>query len=168
MIYDASALPENWARGNVTGFALPAEPITTGVVNGAYITFDVTDYVTENGDVSFAVFTTATDEYIIYDSELTSYIPELIVETAKEKTTSFEIVDNKAVYTSYDGETVTVMVAYYDKDGAVIKAVTSTDNKTEVYVTLEQVTGCVEYKAFVWYSKDGMKPIMKPIIVSAD
>ncbi len=171
VIYDASALPEDWSRGNVTGFALPAEPITTGVVNGAYITFDVTDYVTENGDVSFAVFTTVDQQYIIYDSENTSYVPELIVETAKEKTTSFEIVGNKAVYTSYDDTDVTVMVAYYDNDGAVIKTVTSTDSdktETTVSVAIEQVEGTVAYKAFVWKSKDGMKPIMAPIVVSAN
>ena len=166
-IYDASNLPEDWSRGNVTGFALPAEPISTGVVSGGYITFDVTDYVTENGDVSFAVFTTVDQQYIIYDSENTSYVPELIVETAKEKTTSFEIVDNKAVYTSYDDIDVTVMVAYYDVDGAVIKAVTSTDNdktETTVSVAVEQVEGAVEYKVFVWKSKDGMKPILEPIV----
>ncbi|MBQ3110963.1 MAG: heparinase II/III family protein [Clostridia bacterium] len=171
VIYDASTLPEDWSRGNVTGFALPAEPITTGVVNGSYITFDVTDYVTENGDVSFAVFTTVDQQYIIYDSENTSYVPELIVETAKEKTTSFEIVGNKAVYTSYDDTDVTVMVAYYDKDGAVIKTVTSTDSdktETTVSVAIEQVEGTVAYKAFVWKSKDGMKPIMAPIVVSAN
>ncbi len=170
-IYDASTLPEDWSRGNVTGFALPAEPIAAGVVNGSYITFDVTDYVTENGDVSFAVFTTVDQQYIIYDSENTSYVPELIVETAKEKTTSFEIVGNKAVYTSYDDTDVTVMVAYYDKDGAVIKTVTSTDSdktETTVSVAIEQVEGTVAYKAFVWKSKDGMKPIMAPIVVSAN
>ncbi|MBQ8002627.1 MAG: DNRLRE domain-containing protein, partial [Clostridia bacterium] len=163
-IYDASALPENWSRGNVTGFALPAEPIATGVVDGAYITFDVTDYVTENGDVSFAVFTTVDQQYIIYDSENTSYVPQLIVETAKEKVTSFEIADGKAVYTSYDGETVTVAVAYYDTNDAVIKVVTDSGNGETVSVTIEtNVTDAVRYKAFVWNSKNGMKPVMKSI-----
>ncbi len=165
-IYDASSLPEDWSRGNVTGFALPAEPITTGVVSGSYITFDVTDYVTENGNVSFAVFTTVDQQYIIYDSELTSYVPELIVETAKEKVTSFEIVDGKAVYTSYDGEDATVMVVYYSSDNEVIKAVSDSGNGETVSVAIETVSGAVRYKAVVWNSKSAMKPIMKPIEVN--
>ncbi|MBR5535467.1 MAG: heparinase II/III family protein, partial [Clostridia bacterium] len=163
-IYDASQLPEDWERGNVSGFALPAEPITRGVVNGAYITFDVTDYVTENGNVSFAVFTTTADQYIIYDSELTSYIPQLIVETAKEKLTSFEIVDNKAVYTSYDGENATVAVIYYSINNEVIKVVTDSGNGETVSVAIESdVADAVAYKAIVWNSKSGMKPIMPAI-----
>lgn len=162
-LYSADALPEDWSRGNVSGFSLPDEAIGTGTVSGSYITFDVTDYVTESGSVSFAVFTTTSNEYIIYDSENTSYVPELIVETAKEKTTSFEIADGKAVYTSYDGETVTVAVAYYDVDGAVIKVVTNPDNAVTVSVPIETVEGAVTYKAFVWNSKSGMKPIMEPI-----
>ena len=166
-IYDASALPDTWTRGNVTGFNLPTTAIATGTVSGEYVIFDVTDYVVD-GAVDFAIYTTTDNEYIIYDSENTSYVPKLIVATTEDKTAKFEITDGKAVYTSYDGETVTVMVAYYDKDGAVIKAVTSTDNTEEVYVTLEQVEGTVEYKAFVWNSKNGMKPIMNPITVSAD
>ncbi len=162
-LYTADTLPDDWSRGNVSGFSLPDEAIGAGTVSGSYITFDVTDYVTETGSVSFAVFTTTSNEYIIYDSELTSYVPELIIETAKEKTTSFEIADGKAVYTSYDGENATVVVAYYDINGAVIKAVTNTGNGETVSVSIEKVEGAVTYKAFVWNSASGMKPITTPI-----
>ena len=163
-IYDASSLPADWSRGNVSGFSLPAEPISTGVVSGAYMSFDVTDYVTENGDISFAVFTTVDQQYIIYDSENTSYVPELIVETAKEKLTTFEVVDGKAVYTSYDGENATVAVVYYSTDNEVIKVVTDSGNGVTVSVNIEtNVTDAVSYKAFVWNSKSGMKPILNPL-----
>ncbi len=164
VIYDASALPADWSRGNVTGFALPAEPITTGVVSGSYITFDVTDYVSENGNVSFAVFTTVDQQYIIYDSENTNYVPQIIVETAKEKITSFEIIDNKAVYTSYDGENATVAVIYYSINNEVIKVVTDSGNGETVSVAIEtNVADAVSYKAIVWNSKSGMKPVMPAI-----
>lgn len=163
-IYDASSLPADWARGNVAGFSLPAEPISRGAANGGYMLFDVTDYVTENGDVSFAVFTTVDQQYIIYDSENTSYVPELIVETAKEKLTTFEIVDNKAVYTSYDGENATVAVVYYSENNEVVKVVTDSGNGETVSVSIEKdVKDAVSYKAFVWNSKSGMKPVLEAI-----
>ncbi len=163
-IYDASSLPADWARGNVAGFSLPAEPISRGAANGGYMLFDVTDYVTENGDVSFAVFTTVDQQYIIYDSENTSYVPELIVETAKEKLTTFEIVGNKAVYTSYDGENATVTVVYYSANNEVVKVVTDSGNGVTVSVSIEKdVKDAVSYKAFVWNSKSGMKPVLEAI-----
>ena len=166
-LYDASALADTWTRGNVTGFDLPAAAIAAGTVSGDYVVFDVTDYVVD-GNIDFAVYTTTDQEYIIYDSENTDYKPELIVATTEDKSVKFEIADGKAVYTSYDGATVTVMVAYYDKDGALIKAVTSTDNTETVFVTIEQVEGAVEYKALVWNSASLMKPIMNPIMVTVE
>ncbi len=163
-IYDASSLPADWARGNVTGFSLPAEPIARGVVDGAYMVFDVTDYVTENGDVSFAVFTTVDQQYIIYDSENTSYVPQLILETAKEKVTSFELVGDSVVYTSYDGENATVAVAYYTTNDELIKVVTETGNTLTVSVSIDKnVPDAVSYKAFVWDGFNKFKPIVKPI-----
>lgn len=163
-LYDASSLPENWSRGNVAGFALPAEPIASGTTSGSYVTFDVTDYIKANGNVSFAVFTTVDQEYTIYDSENTSYVPELILTTAKAKTTSFELKDNKAVYTSYDGKNVTVTVAYYDINGSLIKAVSDTKNTVEVSVPIEKnVEGAVTYKAFAWSGFDKQTPLENSI-----
>lgn len=163
-LYDASSLPENWSRGNVTGFALPAEHIATGTTSSGYVTFDVTDCIKANGNVSFAVFTTVDQEYIIFDSENTSYVPELIVTTAKAKTTSFEIKDNKAVYTSYDGKYVTVTVAYYDINGSLIKAVSDTKNTPEISVPIEKnVEGAVAYKAFAWSGFDKQTPLTSAI-----
>lgn len=163
-IYTADTLPADWSRGNVTGFSLPAEPITAGTVSGGYVTFDVTDFVTETGSVNFAVFTTVADQYIIYDSENTSYVPELIIETAVEKVTKFELVGEAVVYTSYDGENATVMVAYYNADGEVITVISNTANTEQVAVTIDKtIPGAVTYKAFVWDGFNKITPIMTPI-----
>ncbi len=165
VIYSADALPETWTRGNVTGFALPSEPIGKGTASGGYITFDVTDAVAD-GITDFAVFTTTADEYIIYDSENTSYIPELIIETAKEKLTKFEVEGNSVVYTSYDGVDATVVVAYVNAAGEVIKVVTKTGKEERVVVTLETVTDAVGYKAFVWDSVSSMQPVAEAFEVT--
>lgn len=163
-IYTADTLPEDWSRGNVTGFALPSEPICGGAVNGSYITFDVTDYITENGNVNFAVFTTVDQQYIIYDSENTSYVPELIIETATEKVTKFEVSGDSVVYTSYDGENATVTVAYYNADGEVLKVESNTGNGEQVALAIDKtISNAAYYKAFVWKSANSLEPIMTPI-----
>ncbi|MGM9550930.1 MAG: heparinase II/III family protein [Clostridia bacterium] len=163
-IYTADTLPEIWSRGNVSGFALPSEPIGAGSYDGTYMTFDVTDYIKESASINFAVFTTVDQQYIIYDSENTTFVPELIVETATEKVTKFELVGDSAVYTSFDGENATVTVAYYDVDGSIVKVESKSGSDEQISVTIDKtVANAVTYKAFVWKSKDSLKPIMTPI-----
>lgn len=163
-IYSAASLPSGWGRGNVSGFDLPDEVIAAGTVSGAYVEFDVSDYVYSENAFDFALFTTTDQEYIIFDSENTSYVPELIIKTASPKTTRFEIVGGSAVYTSFDGESATVAVAYYDADGNQITVTTATGNGDTVSVAIDKtVAGAVGYKAFVWNSISSLKPILPPL-----
>ncbi len=164
-IYSGAALPSDWSRGKVNNFALPEEAIASGSVEGTYITFDVTDYAASGKGFDFALFTSTDQEYIIYDSENTSYVPEMIITVATPKKTSFEIKDSKAVYTSYDGENAAVIVAYYNKDGELIKAVHAEGTGETVEVKIEVVEGAASYKAFVWNSLSGQKPLAEPIEV---
>jgi hypothetical protein len=163
-IYSASSLSNSWERGSVSNFDLPEEAIAMGTYDGEYMEFDVSDYVYNENLFDFALFTTTSQEYIIYDSENTSYVPELIIKTASPKKTRFEIVGDSAVYTSFDGENATVSVSYYDSEGKLIKTVTSTGNGDTVSVAIEKdVAGAVTYKALVWKSLSSLKPIFEPI-----
>ncbi|MCD8048107.1 MAG: heparinase II/III family protein [Clostridia bacterium] len=167
-IYSGAALADGWSRGNVSGFDLPDESIADGSVDSAseYVTFDVTDFVAENGVYDFALFTTTSNEYIIYDSELTDYVPTITILTAVPKLTSFVIEDGKAVYTSYDEESAAVVVAYFNASGELIKAVSAEGADIELEVAIEDVEGAASYTAYVWKSVESMIPVEEPIEVT--
>ncbi len=165
-IYSAASLDDGWSRGSISGFDLPSEAIASGSVDGDYVTFDVSDFVANDGGYDFALFTTTDSEYIIYDSELTSYIPTITVTTAVPKLTSFVIEDGKAVYTSYDGESAAVVVAYFNADGELIKAVSAEGADITVSVAIEDVEGAASYTAYAWKSVSSMIPVEEPIEVT--
>ncbi len=80
----------------------------------------------------------------------------------------FEISDGNVVYNSYDGEEATVIIAYYDSDNALIKAVSNKGDGETVSVPLEVVEDAVSFKAFVWKSKDGLKSDIEPLTSSLE